>query len=710
MDPDGGSYSHGECRKGEGLHSRTRMKLTRRQALLLSVLGVPAAAVTALALRHAGDPGDVVSAAERRALRCLDVGEYATLKQAMRRLTRATRGGFPTADTVEAAPFVERYIASMHRLDRDDMRRLLSALEHVLPIGAGTTLPFSRAPGDVQDRVLDSMETSALGLLRAGFAALKQLTAMAYFRDARTFAAIGYDGPRVPPASSPVPREVYGTPVPHAAGTTFDVDAVVIGAGAGGSMAAREIARAGASVLLLEEGPDHPPESFTQREDEMLAALYQDSAGRATRDRAIHIMQGRGLGGSTIHNQNLCKRAPSPILDAWAAGGLDGWDAASMAPLFQEVETLLNVQPIGDVDVNENNLALRRGATALGWHSGPLSHNRDGCRRSGFCELGCAYDGKNNARKVVIPDAVAHGARVRANTRVDRVRMDGRRAVGVDATDVRTGRTVTVRARAVVLAGSAVGSAFLAIRSAVPDPHGRLGRGLHIHPGGVVAGIFDREISGWHGIPQSIESTEFLRFDRGSDRRVWIVPAFAHPVGAASMLPGVGPAWMNGMRNYPRMAVLTSMLHDETQGRVSVEYGRPVIDYVLGASDREQMARGMRACGEILLAAGAREVVLPFSPPVRVRTSRGLSWLTAERIQPLAMPLAAVHPMSSMRAGANASTSVCDPTGQHHHVRGLFVADGGLFPTSLGGPPQISIYTAGLKVGRKVVAFLAHCG
>jgi choline dehydrogenase-like flavoprotein len=86
-----------------------------------------------------------------------------------------------------------------------------------------------------------------------------------------------------------------------------------------------------------------------------------------------------------------------------------------------------------------------------------------------------------------------------------------------------------------------------------------------------------------------------------------------------------------------------------------------------------------------------------------VRSARQLAWLTAAQIEPHAMPLTAVHPMSAMRAGANPTTSVCDPTGEHHHVRGLFVADGGLFPTSLGGPPQISIYTAGWKVGGHVV-------
>jgi choline dehydrogenase-like flavoprotein len=40
--------------------------------------------------------------------------------------------------------------------------------------------------------------------------------------------------------------------------------------------------------------------------------------------------------------------------------------------------------------------------------------------------------------------------------------------------------------------------------------------------------------------------------------------------------------------------------------------------------------------------------------------------------------------------------------GQHHFVRGLYVADGGVFPSSIGGPPQLTIYTAGMKIGRHV--------
>jgi choline dehydrogenase-like flavoprotein len=50
--------------------------------------------------------------------------------------------------------------------------------------------------------------------------------------------------------------------------------------------------------------------------------------------------------------------------------------------------------------------------------------------------------------------------------------------------------------------------------------------------------------------------------------------------------------------------------------------------------------------------------------------------------------------------GDDPKRSAVDSEGKHHHMEGLWVADGSLFPTSIGGPPQLSIYALGLHVGR----------
>jgi choline dehydrogenase-like flavoprotein len=463
-------------------------------------------------------------------------------------------------------------------------------------------------------------------------------------------------------------------------------DLVVVGAGAGGAMMAREAARAGLSVILVEEGARLGPRNFTQREDEMIPLLFQDAGARTTVDGAVTVLQGRGVGGSTVHNTNLCKRAPEPVLESWK---LDGWRPAQLAPHYQVVERDLSVAPIPLDRVNRNNALLKAGAEKLGWKNGLLSHNRKGCVGSGFCELGCAFDAKENALKVLVPDALAAGATLLADTRVDEVIIERGRAVGV----VAGGRRID---GAVCLSGSAVGSAALALRSRLPDPSGQVGKKLRLHPGAAVAGLFDDPVEGWWGIPQSWECTEQLRFD-DELHRAWIVTAFAHPVGMAAMLPGFGAEHMKMMRLYPRLAVFAAMLHDQSTGTVTWK-GRPVIRYALDEGDQRALLHGMEACAQLLFAAGARAVYVPFAEAMELKSPSEIGRISAHGYRPLDPLLTAVHPMGTLPLG-----QVVDERGRWRGVERLWVADGSLFPTSLGGPPQLTIYAAAHKIAGHVI-------
>lgn len=488
----------------------------------------------------------------------------------------------------------------------------------------------------------------------------------------------------------------------------LDVDAVVVGTGAGGGVAFRELARAGLNVVALEEGGHHQPQDFTQREEAMFAMLFQERGGRSTDDLGIRVLQGRGVGGSTVHNTNLCKRIPDPILEGWARDyGVVGLGPADMRPSFEAIERDLSVSLIAPEMRNRNNEALRRGVEALGWRGATLHHNREGCVGSGFCELGCAYDAKQGALKILIPQGLAAGGRVYANVRVARVDFAAGRVLGVSGAVVDEAgeplHAVRIRAKVVVLAASATGSAALVRASGIPGEGA--GKSLRLHPGAVVAGLFDEPIEGHRGIPQSYECTELLSFEPGSDKRVWITTAFAHPIATAAMLPGFGAAHMRAMRQYPRLAVFTAMVHDETKGEVSVgPGGRPKIHYEMNEGDRVQLARGLAACARLMLAAGAREAIVPATRPVTLRTDADIAATDWRFVRAHGVPITAVHPMGSLPMGEDARRAVVDSTGEHHHVRGLFVADGSLFPTSIGGPPQIGIYALSLHLMPHVIA------
>jgi choline dehydrogenase-like flavoprotein len=219
----------------------------------------------------------------------------------------------------------------------------------------------------------------------------------------------------------------------------------------------------------------------------------------------------------------------------------------------------------------------------------------------------------------------------------------------------------------------------------------------------IVAGDFESPVRAWEGIPQSYECTEFLDLEREDGHRTWIVPAFAHPVGTATMMPGHGAAHRAMMQRYPNLAVLTALIHDLTKGQVRPDGDLGVsIDYWPDEADREELAHGLWACARLLVAAGAREVIVPSARPLRFGPGDNLDGLKRFELKKGELDLVAVHPMSSVPMGDDPKRSAVDSEGRHHVVKNLWVADGSLFPTSIGGPPQLSIYALGLHVGRAI--------
>ena len=486
----------------------------------------------------------------------------------------------------------------------------------------------------------------------------------------------------------------------------LQADVCVVGSGPGGSTAAMVAAEAGLDVLVLEAGAFIPPSAMTQREEEMLPQLLWANGGRTTLDKAVRIHQGRGVGGSSLHNINLCKRIPDVLLDEW---GLEHLPPTAWHRLYDEVEAMLQVSSVPETLWSPHNRMLQRGTDALGWEGGGLSHNRSGCVGSGFCLLGCAWDAKNNALTVCVTRLVAAGGRVLTHARAVRVLHDGDRVTGVSGRilDPVTRQPIgdlEVRCDRVVLAASATGTPALMERSSLPGPG--VGEGLRIHPALVAAGDFEEPIEAWRGIPQTYECTEFLNLDAvhgpGADRdavgnRSWIVTAFAHPVGCATMLPGFGQGHLERMQRYPHLGVLTAMIHDLTAGRVRPSGDLGVrIHYWPNEADRRELLFGLERCCELLFAAGASVVHIPTDPVTTLQPGQPFPIDELERWQ---LDVTAVHPMSSVPMGGPA----VDATGAHRALQGLWISDGSLFPTSIGMPPQLSIYALGLHVGRQLV-------
>jgi len=486
----------------------------------------------------------------------------------------------------------------------------------------------------------------------------------------------------------------------------IECDVAIVGTGAGGGVTAELLARAGLAVVLVEEGSLKSSRDFHMREADAYPSLYWDSAARKTKDKAITILQGRTVGGSTTVNWTSSFRTPPATLAFWREQfGLADYTPENLDKHFAWAENRFGIAP-WQTTPNENNDLLRRGAATLGIPTGSMRRNVTGCRNLGYCGMGCPTNAKQSMLVTTIPAALDRGARLYTRTRAVRLEFEGNRAVRLSclalAADglTATPQAITIRARHFVLAGGAINSPALLLRSDAPDPYRRLGTRTFLHPTVISAARFDERVEGYAGAPQSIYSDHFLErdpIDGPLGFKLEVPPL--HPVLFASTLHGFGAVHADLMRGFAnthvQIALLRDGFHAESRGgTVSLRSdGSPLLDYPLNPVIWDGARRALLTMAEIQFAAGAKAVYPLHEQAEGYATlAAARSAIAALPLQPLVTKVVSAHVMGGCGMAADPRRGVVDGLGRHFQIDNLSVFDGSIFPTSIGANPQLSIY------------------
>jgi choline dehydrogenase-like flavoprotein len=482
----------------------------------------------------------------------------------------------------------------------------------------------------------------------------------------------------------------------HAGDLDLDADAVVVGSGAGGAPAAARLRDAGLDVLVLEEGALHRTETFTTDPATMIRRLYRDAGTSMILGRPpIIFAEGRCVGGSTVINGGMSWRTPERVLHHWSRElGLPDTDAAAMAPYFAAAERILHVEPNAEDTFGRNTHLFVEGARRLGWPLARAPRNMRRCMGLNNCALGCPTGAKQSMLVTEIPRALAAGARLVTHARVDRLLWRGRRAVGVRGRLVddlgRARGRFRVRADLVVLAAGARHTPGILKRSRVRAR--MVGRGLHTHPNAKVVGIFADRIDPWIGTHQAFHVHHFR------DEGILIGYAAVPPGLLAGALPGIGEENARWMRLYNHMLTAATLVEDRGEGRVVLGLDRqPQLLFDLNRHDLETLHRGVALTAELMFAAGAREVLLPFADlPSLARADELHRILDRPRVSD-GIELMTVHIMGTARMARDAGRGATDASGAVFETEGLVVADASVVPSSVGVNPQESIVALALR-------------
>jgi choline dehydrogenase-like flavoprotein len=536
------------------------------------------------------------------------------------------------------------------------------------------------------------------------------------------------------------------------------VDAVVIGAGAGGGVIAKELASAGLRVVLLERGRwvtawgDRKDDLRNQRtsalgapfgpDDERNPRVILDRSGRelvvlpsdgAYSNNAACVGSGTVSYGAMAWRYMAQDFRMKSVYGCPPGSTLDDWPIAydDLEPFYEKAEWEMGVSgdvapdpfhaprrrglPMPPLPPNREYQILKPAALRKGWHPFdiPMLRNsvpyngRGPCMRCRWCVgFACEVDAKNGTQNTVIPAALKTGlCELRTDSTAREIVLDARgQAIAVtyfDADD----RLQTQPARLVVVSAGAIETARLLLNSksrlhpnGLGNRYDWVGRNLQGHAYPRAVGLFDFDTYDDVGPGASIAICDFNHGNSGLRGGAMLANEFIRlPIQFTGVTPPGTPRWGRAHKNYMRQFYRRSIA---VMGPVQE---MPVFDARVQLDPRVKDFWGIPVAR---LSGGrhphsvevARAVVVKAEEWLReagaIRTWTGVPGLELSGGQ---------HQAGTCRMGNDPRTSVVDRNCRIHEAGNVYLADASVHVTNGGFNPALTILANAYRVAAAIV-------
>lgn len=421
---------------------------------------------------------------------------------------------------------------------------------------------------------------------------------------------------------------------------------VIVGSGAGGATLARELARKGKEVLVVEKGKKEEKIGTFKDCLRYFDANPLTQMPRKSKEGVI-IWRSIMAGGSTVVS---CGNGV-PCLDRELAE-----HGITLEREFTELGQEMSIVPCDDRLLSEGSQMLRWAAKELGYQMDlmPKFIDSSKCEKCGCCVLGCVNDAKWTALKY-LEDAVRDGAELLTETSVDEVLIEGGKARGIGCRGPH-GRT-EISADVVVLAAGGLGTPVILQCSGIEEAGSGLFVDLLVNTCGKTDGL-----NQLHEPAMALVNHQFHQ-----EKGFILSPFVNHPRMVRFSEFGVKAL----SESSQKMIGVMTKTADDPVGRVYPDgsVSKPVTD-----ADWGRLREGSSIAKEILVKAGADRKSLVVSA------------------------VQGGHP-----GGTAAIGKVVDSDLQTR-VDGLFVCDASVLPAAPGLPPILTIAALAKRLGRTLAA------
>ncbi|HSK20308.1 MAG TPA: GMC family oxidoreductase [Longimicrobiales bacterium] len=531
------------------------------------------------------------------------------------------------------------------------------------------------------------------------------------------------------------------------------VDFVIVGSGSAGGIMAKELATAGFSVVVLEQGPWRNAQDF--RHDEFDTYFYNallpspadfPQTFRKTADEKAEVVQGgppplfysSGVGGSSVHfTANFWRFRPVDFRERSLLGAIPGTGFADWPITYEEIEPYYTrvdweigvsgapgpndpprsrPYPLPPMPVKSSGVLLEAGARKLGLNPQPAPlailsqpfNGRNACAHCGYCMgYGCEMGAKSSTLAAMIPAAMDSGnCEIRPLSTVLRVDTNAAgRATGVTYVNG-DGAEQRQPARAVILAANGAETPRLLLLSHSPqfpdglaNSSGLVGKYMMWNAHGDTYAAFEHPLNEYKSVQVTRIVHDFYDSDPkrgfygggGLDGRLFPGPIMFSAFNMPPDEPWWGQQYKDRLREYYTRTMQVAAAATSLPLETNTVTLDPDVKDVHGRPALRATYRDHP--DDVSTVAFLQERAREIMEAAGARKVWG---------EPAVESTLGAHLLGTCRMGDDPRTSVVDRYHRTHDVPNLFICDGSSFVTSGRGQPTMTIMALAFRASEHI--------